>query len=46
MLTHYMSRGYEVRELLRRELSSDYLLVRDPEAFTAIVNQAKAALAA
>jgi len=31
VLTHYMSRGYEVRELLRRDLSSDYLLVLDPE---------------
>jgi len=29
VLTHYMSRGYEVRELLRRDLWSDYLLVRD-----------------
>jgi predicted GNAT superfamily acetyltransferase len=32
VLSHYMSRGYEVRELLRRDLSSDYLLVRGPEA--------------
>ena len=31
VLTHYMSRGYEVRELLRARYTSDYLLVRDPE---------------
>ena len=31
-LMHYMSRGYEVAELLREGATSDYLLVRDPEA--------------
>jgi len=31
-LSHYMSRGYEVRELLREGRTSDYLLVRDPQA--------------
>ncbi len=31
-LMHYMSRGYEVAELLREGSTSDYLLVRDPEA--------------
>jgi predicted GNAT superfamily acetyltransferase len=30
VLTHYMARGYEVRELLRAGATSNYLLVRDP----------------
>lgn len=31
VLTHYMSHGYEVREIIRKGRSSDYLLIRDPE---------------
>ena len=28
VFTHYLNEGYEVRELLRAGLTSDYLLVR------------------